>query len=309
MKEQIFMEHDGAIDDLLSQLLVLTMDTKELIGINVTPADCFIEPALESTYKLLQFCGKTQIPIGRSDYWGVNAFPNEWRARPEVLNALPMLINLEEVADPYGLPEATDLLIDCLTKAEEPISILMTGPCSNLVRVLEKRPDLKAKIAKIVWMAGAFRTQGNVQMFQHNGSAEWNVFWDPFSAARLFEMELPMTLIPLDVTNHVPVEKSFLSKLAHQSEYPLSNLAGQFWAMTIDTIPSYHYVYFMWDILATSFLDIPEQFTVEQVRAKVGVRPPNAGQTYLADDGYSVQIATDVHKDVFYEYLLLKLRR
>ncbi len=64
-KELVFMEHDGAIDDLLSQLLLMTMENKKVIGINVTPADCFLEPALESTYKILQLFQKENIEIGR----------------------------------------------------------------------------------------------------------------------------------------------------------------------------------------------------------------------------------------------------
>lgn len=307
-KELVFMEHDGAIDDLLSQILVLTMKDKELIGINVTPADCFIEPAIESTYKILQIFNRTDIEIGRSDYYGINAFPNEWRARPEIVNALPMLINLPASPSVYDCAEAVSLLIRKLENAPQSVSILITGPCSNLVQALQKRPDLKAKIKQVIWMGGAFRTQGNVQMYQHNGTAEWNVFWDPASAKTLFEMSLPLVCIPLDVTNHVPVDKAFLSQLARQSSSPLSHLAGQFWALTIDTIPSYHYVYFMWDILATSYLAIPEHFTIEEVKAKVSGRPPNAGQTMLDTEGYPLQVAVEVNKNVFYEYILEQLK-
>ncbi|MBN8820594.1 MULTISPECIES: nucleoside hydrolase [unclassified Spirosoma] len=304
MPTPLLMDHDGAIDDLLSQLLVLTMPDVELIGVTVTPADCFIEPALESAYKLLQIMGKESVPLGRGDYYGINAFPNEWRARPEIINALPMLINLPKSPDPYGYLSAPDLIIDKLAVASGPVSILMTGPCSNLVLALEKAPDLKAKIGSIVWMAGAFRTSGNVQTFQHDGSAEWNVFWDPISSQKLVSYELPLTLIPLDVTNHVPVTKQFLSRLATQIDYKLSNLTGQLWALTLDTIPSYHYTYFMWDILATSYLAIPDYFTTETVKANVSTRPPNAGQTYLDDTGYELTIATDVKTADFYDYIL-----
>lgn len=309
MKELIFMDHDGAIDDLLSQLLLMTMEDKEVIGINVTPADCFIEPGVESTYKLLQLFGKEHIQIGRGDYYGINAFPSEWRARPEIVNALPMLINLLQSPDPYGYPNAVDLLISQLSSAADKVSILMTGPCSHLVMALTKQPAIREKIGKVVWMGGAFRVPGNVQTFQHNGTAEWNVFWDPESAKKLFELELPLTLIPLDVTNHVPVNKPFLSKLAAQAEYPVSNLAGQLWALTIDTIPSYHYVYYMWDVLATSYLAIPEEFTVEEIKARVSNRPPNAGQTCMDANGFPVRIATDVNKNVFYDYILDRLKR
>jgi purine nucleosidase len=307
-KKLVFMEHDGAVDDLLSQILLLTMKNVEVIGVNVTPADCFIEPAIESTYKVLQLFDRTDIPIGRSDFNGVNAFPNEWRARPEVINALPMLINREYKVNAYDLPNAVDLLIEKLLPLDRPATILITGPCSNLVEAIKKEPKIKEKIEQVVWMAGAFRTQGNVQTFQHNGTAEWNIFWDPISAKELFALELPLVCVPLDVTNHVPVNKEFLSKLAFQSDQQLSNLAGQLWALTVDTIPSYHYVYFMWDVLATSFIALSDHFTLEEVKAVVSDRPPNAGQTILTEKGHKLKIATDVNKEFFYEYILSQLR-
>ncbi|MBD2704475.1 nucleoside hydrolase [Spirosoma sp. BT702] len=309
MAKLVLMDHDGAIDDLLSQLLVLTMPDTELIGVTVTPADCYIEPALESAYKLLQLMGREDIPLGRGDYYGINAFPNEWRARPEIINALPMLINLPKSPDPYTYLSAPELIIERLSAATDNVTILMTGPCSNLVLALEQAPELTSKIAEVVWMAGAFRTSGNVQMFQHDGSAEWNVFWDPVSSQKLLTLGLPLTLIPLDVTNNVPVTKQFLSTLATQIDYPLSNLTGQFWALTLDTIPSYHYTYFMWDILATSYLAIPEQFKTERIKASISTRPPNAGQTYLDDNGYELTIATDANTSFFYDYLLEQFKR
>jgi purine nucleosidase len=308
-KELIFMEHDGAIDDLLSQMLLLTMEDKEVIGINVTPADCFIEPALESTYKILQLFKKENIEIGRSDFNGINAFPSDWRARPEIINALPMMINLPPSPDPYNYKEASQFLIDKLIESNEGVSILMTGPCSNLVHALKREPRLKEKIKKVIWMGGAFRTNGNVRAYQHNGTAEWNMYWDPKGSKELLEMNLPLTCIPLDVTNNVPVTKEFLSKLAAQSNIKLSNLAGQLWALTIDTIPNYHYTYYMWDTLATSYLAIPEAFTVEKAKAYVCERPPNAGQTTIHADGFEVTIATDVNKNAFYAYLLNQFKR
>lgn len=309
MPKLLLMDHDGAIDDLLSQLLVLTMPNVELIGVTVTPADCYIEPALDSTYKLLQLMEQEHIPLGRGDYYGINAFPSEWRARPEIINALPLLINLPKSPDPYSYLSAPELIVETLTKATEPVSILLTGPCSNLVMALEKEPELKEKISEVIWMAGAFDVPGNVQTYQHDGTAEWNVFWDPVSSQKLVSYELPLTLIPLDVTNHVPVTRQFLSTLANQIGYKLSNLTGQLWALTIDTIPSYHYTYFMWDILATSYLAMPEHFTTERVKANVSTRPPNAGQTYLDESGYELTIATDVNVGYFYDYLLAQFKR
>ncbi len=121
-------------------------------------------------------------------------------------------------------------------------------------------------------------------------------------------MNLPLICIPLDVTNKVPVTKKLLSKLAEKSNFNLSNLAGQFWALTIDTIPNYYYTYFMWDILATSFLAIPEYFTTEKVKAHVSERPPNSGQTIIGATGHEITIATDVNKEAFYNYILTQFK-
>lgn len=310
MKELVLMDHDGGIDDLLSTLLLLTMPDIELIGITVTPADCYLEPALESTYKLLQKTKKEHIPIGRGTFHGINAFPSEWRARPEIVNSLPMLINLPAAPDPYSLPTAVDLMINCLQAAAQPVKVVMTGPCSNLVLAIEKEPSIVTKIKEVVWMGGAFRTSGNVQTYQHNGTAEWNVYWDPIHTQKLFDLELPLVLIPLDVTNHVPVDKAFLSKLARQATYELSNLAAQFWALTVDNIPSYHYIYYMWDILATSYIALEQHFVVEEVQAEVSIHPPNAGQTFLSTSSNSrkIRIATDVNKTVFYQYIFKQFK-
>ncbi len=309
MRKLVLMDHDGGVDDLLSQLLLLTMQEIELLGITVTPADCFIEPALESSYKLLQFTNKEHIPLGRGEYYGINAFPSEWRARPEVINAIPMLINLPQAPDPYTYPAAVDLIVEKLTQASSPVHILLTGPCSNLVFALEKEPQLKSKIAQVVWMAGAFDVPGNVQTYQHNGTAEWNAFWDPISSQKLVALQLPLVFVPLDVTNHVPVTKSFLSRLAAQLSYPLSHLAGQMCAMTIDTIPSYHYVYYMWDILATSFLLIPQAFTTKAVQVNVSTRPPNAGQTFVDEQGWTATRVTGVDIATFYDFILTQFKR
>lgn len=307
-QELLFIEHDGAIDDLLSLMLVLTIKNIELIGINITPADCFIEPAVESTYKILHLFDKSNVPIGRSKYSGINSFPGAWRARPKVINALPAFINLPKGPDPYAIPEACNLFIEQLEKADKPVHVLITGPCSNIVKALEINPAIGEKIKQVVWMGGAFKVPGNVQTYQHNGSAEWNSFWDPVSSKKLFELELPLICVPLDITNHFPVSLEFLSKLAGQ-RHILSSLAGQFWALTIDSIPSYHYIYCMWDVLAASFMAIPEKFTLKEIRAKISDRTPNAGQTVLDDNGHKLKVITHVNIKLFYKFLLDQFNR
>lgn len=57
---------------------------------------------------------------------------------------------------------ASDFIIQKLMECDEKITILLTGPCSNLVAALEKNEKLKEKIEEVVWMGGAIFVPGNV---------------------------------------------------------------------------------------------------------------------------------------------------
>ena len=54
----VLMDHDGGVDDYLSTALLLTMEHLRVLGIVVTPADCYIEPAVGATRKLLDLMGR-----------------------------------------------------------------------------------------------------------------------------------------------------------------------------------------------------------------------------------------------------------
>ena len=298
------------MDDLLSLLLILTMKEVNLLGVAVTPADCYPLYAVEASRKLIDLMGQSPIPVAESRVRGINAFPNEWRSSPQIINALPPLLNVTDIQSPLSTLSATDFIIETLQGAPEPVTYLMTGPCTTLVSALQQQPALREKIAEVVWMAGAVDVPGNVAMHTHNGTAEWNVYWDAVSAQWLLEQNLPLTLFSLDVTNHVPVGLDFLRKLAQQSHYEVSNLASVAWAITTNAILSYEYSYHMWDIMATSYVARPDLFTTEKMELTVALSPPNEGQTQRnPGSGHWVQVVQTAKVEEFYQYLLDQFQR
>lgn len=304
-KKPVLMDHDGGADDLLSLMLLLTMPHIDLLGVAVTPADSYLPFALEATRKILDLLGRSDIQTAGGDLHGVNAFPAAWRAGPHIINALPILLERDEIKAPLATEPARVFLAKKLREAPQPVTVLMTGPASNLAAALQNEPSLREKIAEVVWMAGAVDVPGNVRDYAHNGSAEWNVYWDPPAGKRLLEANLPLTIFPLDATNHVPVDLNFLRRLAKQKQYTLSDLAVQCWATTINTIPHYDYQYFMWDTLATGYLGCSELISFRQLELAVLAGGPNAGQTILAPgSGQWVNVADKVKVAAFHEYLL-----
>ncbi len=310
MKPTLLFDHDGGVDDLLSLLLVLTMDEIDLLGVVITPADCYPSYAVEASRKIIDLLGQPHIPVAESNVRGINAFPAEWRSSPQIINALPQLLNVADIRSPFSPQSGIDFVISTLEAASEPVTYLMTGPCTTLVAALQKRPTLREKIKEVVWMAGAVDVPGNVAMHTHDGTAEWNVYWDAVSARWLLEQNLPLVLFSLDITNHVPVGMNFLRRLARQAHNEVSNLASVAWAITVNAIPSYEYLYHMWDVMATSYVSRPDLFTAEKVALTIATSPPNEGQTQRSvDSGHWVHMIQTADVDDFYEYVLHQFQR
>ncbi|MEM6633520.1 MAG: nucleoside hydrolase, partial [Bacteroidota bacterium] len=293
---KVIFDHDGGIDDLLSLMLLTQMEDIELLGVCVTPADCFLEDATLSSLKILKLANREACPVAQGNTRPVNPFPTEWRAQPMVVNAFPQMLLTEEDPSQISTLPAHDFIASQLRKSIAPITVLITGPCTNLVKALQLHPELVDKVQEVIWMGGAVDVPGNVATHKHAGTAEWNAHWDPFASKALLGMGLDIKLISLDVTNSVPVRREFLKQLAKQAEYPLSNLASQCWATTINTIPGYEYTYFMWDVLATSYLGIPNVFTTERVELAVHTDLPNEGQTIrLPGNGQWIEVVKTVN--------------
>ncbi|MEM7131256.1 MAG: nucleoside hydrolase [Chloroflexota bacterium] len=308
---KVLFDHDGGIDDLISLMMLLAMEDVELAGVVVTPADSFLRPAMSATLKILRFFERPDIPVCSGTGRGVNPFPREWRKAPYAVDALPILNDSEaELATPLDEP-GHEWIARILKDVPHPIHVLVTGPLSNLSMALCSEPSLASTIKEVIWMGGALNVRGNVQDYEHDGSAEWNAYWDPPAAYDIFhKTAVPITLFPLDVTDSVPVSMDFLQTLARQRRYPLSDLAGQCWAMTVGTIPAYEYIYHMWDVLSTGYFLASDLMTFRDVHCQIHANGPSAGRTELVESGGRlIRVAETVDVAAFHGYLLTLFRR
>ena len=58
-KQLVLFDHDGGVDDYLATMLLLTLEQVEVLGVVVTPADCYIHSAVGATRKILDLMGRT----------------------------------------------------------------------------------------------------------------------------------------------------------------------------------------------------------------------------------------------------------
>lgn len=304
----VILVHDAAIDEYMATVLLTTMPGIDLRAIVVVNADCITTPAMNAAWRIQQYIGRTDIPLGLSAARAYNAFPWEYRGDCIKVDGLAMLQALPPLATPYRDGDA--LLRDTLKSATEPVTVLCTGPLTPLAMLLDHHDGaaLLGKIGSIVWMGGAINVGGNLDPTTlpagvANLFAEWNVFSDPFAADRVFRSTTcPITLFPLDITNSAEIKTDFMNKLfANAKQHPLSNLAYQ----------SYQFVakeafYDMWDVTATAWLTRPELYKAPQKLSLAVVTEDKGmmGALVSRPDGRAVDVVLDF-ADIngFYDYV------
>lgn len=300
-KEFVLMDQDGAIDDFLATMLLMTMEEVQPLGVIVTPADCYIQSAVSVTRKILDRMGCSSIPVAQSTVRGINPFPALYRRDCLIIDSFPILNESEAIVTPLRKESGQDFLIQTLQKATSPITLMVTGPLTNVATALDQAPEVEEKIKRIVWMGGALTVGGNVEKVfapEHDGSAEWNVFWDPIAANRVWRSHIPIILCPLDLTNQVPVTPAFIKRLTKQRRYSLSDLAGLCYSLALPQD------YYCWDVLATAYLARPEFYSVREYETEIIATGRSQGRSQLKSGGRKITVMESVDKAKFYEYIL-----
>jgi inosine-uridine nucleoside N-ribohydrolase len=87
------------------------------------------------------------------------------------------------------------------------VTLVPTGPLTNIAMLLQRHPDVVDDIERIVLMGGAI-AEGNV-----TPAAEFNIWVDPEAAARVFASGLDVTMVGLDVTHRALLTAAHADRL------------------------------------------------------------------------------------------------
>ncbi len=115
--------------------------------------------------------------------------------------------------------DASALIAERVGSAPGEIVLICIGPLTNLATAILAAPDKMAKVKQIVIMGGAIAVPGNV-----TPCAEFNLYVDPDAAEVVFTSGLPITLVPLDVTQQVILTQEQIDA----SVRPIGNRVAQF---------------------------------------------------------------------------------
>ena len=108
---------------------------------------------------------------------------------------------------PLAPEHAVDLMARLLRDAPEPLTLVPTGPLTNVALLLRTHPDLAERVREIVLMGGSTDV-GNVEPL-----AEFNIHVDPEAADVVFSSGLPVTMCGLNVTHQALATEAVLERL------------------------------------------------------------------------------------------------
>ncbi|MBD2868278.1 nucleoside hydrolase [Paenibacillus arenilitoris] len=305
---KLYFNHDAGVDDLVSLFLLLQMDDVELIGVSVIPADGYLEPGVNASRKIIDRFGKpashANVEVARSNSRGRNPFPAEWRMHTFFVDALPILNESGTMLTKEAKIPAHRHMIERIRESDRKVTLLFTGPLTDLARALDEAPDIEANIERLVWMGGTFRDVGNVLEPEHDGTAEWNAFWDPEAAARVWESGIPILLVALESTNKVPLTPKIRARWALLRRHVGLDFVGQCYAACPPLVyMETNSTYYLWDVLTTAVVGNPGLVETRTVRSAVIKDGPSQGRTVETEGGRPVSLVHDVDPDRFFDYI------
>ena len=114
---------------------------------------------------------------------------------------------------------AWDFIYEQAVKHSGELIVCPVGPLTNIATAIQKYPDLKDHVKRLVIMGGAYGP-GNVTPY-----AEFNIWFDPDACQVVFESGIPITLCGLDCTMAAAITAEEI-KECFGDDLPFSNLTN-----------------------------------------------------------------------------------
>jgi inosine-uridine nucleoside N-ribohydrolase len=296
----IILDVDMAHEDMFAALFLMAHPNVEVKAITVSgTGEAHCQPGVANALGLVALSEQAEIPVayGReTPLAGNHSFPASWRQSADDAYGVP----IPDVgqASPLSAPE---LITEILHETDEKLSIVAVGPLTNIAEAIKSSPEIIPKIEMIYIMGGAVYVRGNVgseSLGIQNEYAEWNIFIDPQAANMVFLSGVPITLVPLDATQDVPVTRKFHQALEDHSSTPAADLVYDILAANLDFVDSggFHF----WDSLTAAIFTDESLATFEEIRlVVVDEEGPQNGYTKPMPEGADVRIAMSANKENF----------
>ncbi|WP_368174217.1 pyrimidine-specific ribonucleoside hydrolase RihA [Aeromonas sp. s13] len=223
----VILDCDPGHDDAIALILALASPELNVLAVTTSAGNQTPDKTLNNAQRILTLLGRDDIPLAAGA-------PKPLARELIIADNVHGESGLDgpKLPDPAFAPQAMtglELMAKCLRESPEPVTLVPTGPLTNIALLLAAHPELKSKIARIVLMGGAAGA-GN-----WTPAAEFNIYVDPEAADMVFKSGIPITMCGLDVTHEAQVMDEDIERVR-----AITNPVAQCVAGLLDFFMIYH---------------------------------------------------------------------
>ncbi|WP_192930912.1 nucleoside hydrolase [Deinococcus sp. AJ005] len=305
---KVILDGDPGLDDAVAWLLMLASPEVQVLGITATHGNVGLPLTVYNAGVTLALAGKAGA--------GVPYFAGADR---------PLVADLVSAASVHGdsglpashLPEpahapeaehAANFIIRTVQAHPHEVTLLATGPLTNLALAFRLAPDIVPLIKEVVWMGGS-TTGGN-----RTPAAEFNALADPHAAQIVFESGVPLRMVGLNVTMQCIADPDRIAALRG-----LGNRAGEVCAELLTFYAGVYRVRYgtsggaLHDPLAAAAVIRPELLDWQAMRVDIEIQEGlNFGRTVcdlhgVTEQAPNARVAVGVRDEAFFALLLERI--
>ena len=198
--KKIILDCDPGHDDAFALMMAVASPEIDLLAVTTSAGNQTPDKTLNNALRMLTLLHQKQIPVA-----GGNQKPlmQDLMIADDVHGKTGL--DGTDLPDPDFEPQpvhAVELIAETLRNSTEKVTLVVTGPQTNIALFLGVHPELKDKIEQIVLMGGA-KGFGN-----WSPAAEFNIAVDPEAAKIVFNSGIPLVMAGLNVTHQAQILKA-----------------------------------------------------------------------------------------------------
>lgn len=302
-KRPIIIDTDPGIDDAVALAIALYSDQLDVRLITTIAGNVGLDKVTLNALKLLKFF-KKDIPVAMGADRPLMKEPID---ASNVHGSTGMDgYDFEEPSKELLLKEnAVNAMYRVIMESEQPVTLVPIGPLTNIALLLKLYPEVKGNIAEVVLMGGS-TARGNAGVM-----AEFNIYADPEAAKIVFQSNLPVVMVGLDVGLKALVypEDSAQLKEMNETGNMIYQLFQKYRGGSMKTGLK------MYDSCAIAYLMQPEMFTVAETFIDVETHGSlTSGCTVVDLKGYlgqanNAKVCLDIDPQMFKTWFMESLSK
>ncbi|MEM7433300.1 MAG: nucleoside hydrolase [Pseudomonadota bacterium] len=197
MTRKVIIDCDPGQDDAVALLLAFASPVElDVVAVTTVCGNVPLALTERNARMMCDLAGKTDMPV----FAGAEQPIKRPLETAEAIHGDTGIdgVDVFDPVTPLRERHAVDFIVETLLDASEPITLVPTGPLTNIGVAIQKDPAILDNIEQIVLMGGAMREGGN-----RTPSAEFNILVDPDAADVVFRCGRPIVQFGLDVTHQV----------------------------------------------------------------------------------------------------------